>query len=407
MQRVRQDRFRIAVAVLGGAALCLAAAWVSASDPPSDLVLQLVENGLTSPVAVTGAGDGTGRLFVVEQAGQIEILGGGTFLDITDRVDNTGNEQGLLGLVFHPDYSTNGFFYVDYTHDPVGDNPDVTRVSRFQVSIADPNLADASSETILLEFDQSAVNHNGGDLHFGPDGYLYIGSGDGGGSGDPLNHGQSLDTLLGKILRIDVDSGSPYAIPPSNPFVGTAAALDEIWAYGLRNPWRFSFDRANGDLFIGDVGQGSVEEVDLQPASSPGGENYGWRCMEGDQVYNNSLCGGGPLISPILVYGHNPECSVTGGFRYRGNIGGLHGRYVFGDYCSGVIWFASDETGTWSTIPFADTTLAITSFGEDDDGELYVVDRGGVVYRFYSPSAIFADGCETADTGRWSAVVGE
>lgn len=406
MWKAQQDRFRYAVAALGGASLCLAAAWVGATDPPADLTLQLVENGLTSPMAVTGAGDGLGRLFVVEQAGLIQIVGGGVFLDIANRVDSSGNEQGLLGLAFHPDYPTNGFFYVNYTYDPVGDNLDVTRVSRFQESAADSDLADPASEVIVLEFEQTANNHNGGDLHFGPDGYLYISSGDGGGTEDPHNHGQSLDTLLGKILRIDVNSGNPYAVPGNNPFVGTPAALDEIWAYGLRNPWRFSFDRANGDMFIGDVGQRLVEEVDHQPAASAGGENYGWSCMEGDTTPNYNPCDLNPLTAPILVYGHDPECSVTGGFLYRGNIGGLHGRYVFADYCSGVIWFAADDAGTWSTIGFADTTLNITSFGEDDDGELYVVGRAGVVYRFHSPSAIFTDLFESADTTRWTAAVG-
>ena len=378
-----------------------------ATEPPPDLVLMEVDSGYNNPVAVTGARDGSGRLFVVEQAGRILIVGAGVFLDMASLVDSSGNEQGLLGLAFDPDYAVNGYFYVNYTHDPPGINPDVTRVSRFEVSVGDPNSADSSSETMILEFEQPAPNHNGGDLHFGPDGYLYIATGDGGGTEDPNAQGQSLDTLLGKILRIDVDGGNPYAIPGDNPFVGKGAALDEIWAYGLRNPWRFSFDRLNGDLFIGDVGQGAREEIDLQPASSAGGENYGWSCMEGDLAQNFNSCDGSPLTAPILVYGHNPECSVTGGFLYRGNIGGLHGRYVFGDHCSGVIWFASESAGIWSTLVFQDTAMDISSFGEDDDGELYVLDHSaGKVHRFFSPSAIFTDGFESGDVSEWSLAVG-
>jgi glucose/arabinose dehydrogenase len=209
------------------------------------------------------------------------------------------------------------------------------------------------------------------------------------------------------MLRIDIDDENPPVIPPDNPFVGNGAALDEIWAYGLRNPWRFSFDRLTGDLFIGDVGQGAREEIDFQPASSTGGENYGWSCMEGDLVQNFNLCDGSLLTAPILVYGHNPECSVTGGFLYRGNIGGLHGRYVFGDHCSGVIWFASESAGVWSTVVFLNTDMDISSFGEGDDGELYVLDHdGGKVHRFFSPSAVFTDAFESADVSEWSSAVG-
>jgi glucose/arabinose dehydrogenase len=389
------------------AAAMLVAAADAAGEPPSDLVLQLVADGFAGPVAVTGAGDGSGRLFVVEQQGRIRIVGGGVFLDIASRVAS-GGEQGLLGLAFHPDYSNNGFFYVNYTYDPPGVNLDVTRVSRFAISAADPDLADPASETIILEFDQDFGNHNGGDLHFGPDGYLYIASGDGGGGGDPNDRGQSLDTLLGKILRLDVDSGSPYAVPADNPFVGDPAALPEIWAYGLRNPWRFGFDRATGDLFIGDVGQASREEVNRQPASSSGGENYGWSCMEGDIAPGFNPCDDGPLTPPIIVYETGANCAVTGGFVYRGRIGGLHGRYVFADYCSGVIWHASAATGGWAAELVADTTMNIGSFGEDDDGELLVVDRAdGAIYRFVSPSAVFTDLFEFGDTSRWSQAVGK
>jgi glucose/arabinose dehydrogenase len=376
-------------------------------EAPEELSLELVAAGFSRPVLLSHAGDGSRRLFVVEQQGRIRIVGGGVFLDIASLVDSSGNEQGLLGLAFHPDFDSNGFFFVNYTHDPVGSGPDVTRVSRFEVSAGDPDIADPSSEMILLEFEQPASNHNGGDLHFGPDGYLYIATGDGGGARDQFQNAQNLGSLLGKLLRIDVNGGTPYAIPAGNPFVGVGNALDEIWVYGLRNPWRFSFDRLTGDLFIGDVGQNQIEEIDLQPASSAGGENYGWSCMEGDLEVNFNPCDGSPLTAPILVYPHTPECSVTGGFLYRGDIGGLNGRYVFGDYCSGVIWFASATAGVWSAEIFLDTTMDISSFGEDDHGELFVLDHdGGVVYRFVSPSLVFADGFESADESEWSAAVG-
>lgn len=384
------------------------ASTATASEPPDDLVLEPVADGFVRPVAVTGAGDGSGRLFVVEQAGRIQIIGGGTFLDITSRVVDTENEEGLLGLVFHPDFSTNGSFFVNYTYDVPGSTSDSTRISRFQVSAGDPDLADAGSEVIILEIDQPDDNHNGGDLHFGPEGYLYIATGDGGGSGDPGDRARKLDNLLGKILRIDVDGGTPYAVPADNPFVDDGGARGEIWAYGLRNPWRFSFDRANGDLYIGDVGQGSREEVDFQPASSAGGEHYGWRCMEGDLVYNQASCTGETMTLPILVYDHGLGCSITGGYLYRGNIGGLHGRYVFADYCSGRIWIASASTGGWSSEEWSSTGFGLSSFGEDDDGELYVCDRDdGEVSRFHSPSAIFTDLFESGDFERWSAAVGE
>jgi len=389
-----------------------AASTLAAAEPPADLTLAPYKDGFTRPVAIRHAGDGTGRLFVVEQGGTIRVVAGGQtlvppFLDLSSVVDAGDNEQGLLGLAFHPDFESNGFFYVNYTYDP-GADPDRTRIERYQVSAGDPNQADAGSAATILDFEQNGTNHNGGDLHFGPDGYLYIASGDGGGSEDPADLAQNLDTLLGKMLRIDVDAASPYAIPADNPFVGNGAALDEIWAYGLRNPWRFSFDRLTGDLYIGDVGQYATEEIDRQPASSPGGENYGWSCMEGDVMVDYNACDGAQLTAPILVYDHNPECSVTGGFVYRGNIGGLHGRYVFGDYCSGVIWFAAPSGGDWTASPWADTALRISSFGEDEDGELYVVDLvEGEIYRFESPSAIFTDLFESGDAARWSAVVGD
>jgi len=395
------------------ATLLYASGWICASEPPTDLTLQLVASGFSRPGAVRHAGDGSGRVFVIEQDGRIMIVDGGgvepvPFLDISAAVDSSGGEQGLLGLAFHPQYSSNGLFYVDYTRDP-GPGLDRTRISRFSVSAEDPNLADPDSELVILEVEQDFANHNGGDIQFGPDGFLYIAMGDGGSGGDPNNRAQDLASLLGKILRIDIDSGGlgNYGIPPDNPFVGDAAAADEIWAYGLRNPWRFSFDRFIGDLFIGDVGQNTWEEIDFQPSTSAGGENYGWSCMEGNEVQGYNPCDGNPLTAPILEYGHGPECSVTGGYRYRGIIGGFQGSYVYADYCSGRIWFASPTGGTWSAVEWADTALNVSSFGEGEDGTLFVVDHGGSVYRFASPSAVFADSFESGDTAQWSAVVGD
>lgn len=377
------------------------------SEPPPDLTLELVDSGFNNPLWVGGAGDGSGRIFVVEQPGRIEIVGVGTFLDIESRVDSTSNEQGLLGLAFHPNFAVNGYFYVNYTHDPDGPGSDVTRVSRFQVSAADDDLADPASETILMSFEQNAGNHNGGDLHFGPDGYLYIATGDGGGAEDEFGNAQDLTSPLGKLLRIDVDAGIPYAVPADNPFVAVQDAMAEIWSYGLRNPWRFSFDRANGDLYIGDVGQYDIEEIDFQIASSSGGANYGWSCKEGHLVRNYNPCDGNPLTDPILVYTHDLGCSVTGGNLYRGDIGGLHGRYVFGDYCSGTIWFAHNAGAGWTAEGWGSSGFGLASFGEDDDGELYLADRDdGEVYRFASPSAVFTDLFESGGADRWSAAVG-
>jgi glucose/arabinose dehydrogenase len=384
----------------------------TATDLPPDLSLELFADGFTRPIAVRNAGDGSGRLFVVEQAGRILVVEGGVvlttaFLDISSVVDSTGNEQGLLGLAFHPDFSNNGLFFVNYTYDP-GAGPDRTWVARYEVSATNPNQADLSSALEILDFAQNGSNHNAGDMHFGPDGYLYIAVGDGGGSRDPDALAQNLGSLLGSMLRIDIDGGLPYAVPVGNPFVGEGGAAPEIWSYGLRNPWRFSFDRLNGDIFIGDVGQGSREEVNRQPASSDGGENYGWSCMEGDLAVNYNPCDGSPLTAPILVYSHTPECSVTGGYLYRGNIGGLHGRYVFGDYCSGRIWFAVPDNGNWVAAEWADTTYAISSFGEDESGELYLTHLGGgEVYRFESPSSIFTDSFESGDVTEWGPTVGD
>jgi len=344
-----------------------------------------VVTGLTSPVDITHAGDGSGRLLIVLQTGQIVIYDGAQvlpapFLDISGLV-SSGGERGLLGVAFHPNYASNGFFYVNYT-DAAGD----TVISRYSVS-ADANLADPTSAFILLTIPQPFSNHNGGQLQFGPDGYLYIAVGDGGSGGDPQDNAQNLGSFLGKILRIDVDGGVPYAIPADNPYAGIAGALEEIWASGLRNPWRFSFDRLTGDLFIGDVGQGSWEEVDFQPAGSAGGENYGWRLMEGNSCFNPSTnCNNGTLTLPILVYDHNVGCSVTGGYRYRGsNNLDLDGFYVYGDYCTGRMWGAKEDgMGGWTNTELIDTNFLISTFGEDESGEIYVAhfsSTDGAIYQ--------------------------
>jgi glucose/arabinose dehydrogenase len=351
-----------------------------AADP--QLGFELVVTGLEDPVGIANAGDS--RLFIVQQPGQIVIYDGVNrlptpFLDIQFKV-LSGNERGLLGLVFHPRYAENGFFYVNYTN-----LQGHTVVSRFRVSSSSPNIADASSETQILFIEQPFANHNGGQLAFGPDGYLYVGMGDGGSGGDPGNRAQSLNTLLGKMLRIDVDSGSPYAIPPSNPYVGNAAALPEIWASGLRNPWRFSFDREAGNLWMADVGQNTWEEVNFQSVTSIGGENYGWRRMEGTHCFSPSTnCNPGNLVLPVIEYDHTRGCSVTGGYVYRGSRWPrLKGMYLYGDYCSGRVWGATRDSGTGAvtTRELSDTTFFISAFGEDANGELYVANHNGSIYR--------------------------
>jgi glucose/arabinose dehydrogenase len=343
-----------------------------------------IASGLAQPVAITHAGDGSGRLFITLQGGQIVIFDGERvlpepFLDIVPLVSCCG-ERGLLSVAFHPDYEHNGLFYVNYT-DVAGD----TVVARYHVT-SDPNSADPGSAVTVLTVTQPFANHNGGQLKFGPDGYLYIGMGDGGSGGDPLDHGQDVGTLLGAMLRIDV-AGSPYAIPADNPFVGDPEAREEIWAYGLRNPWRFSFDRETGDLFIADVGQNRWEEVNLQPANSAGGENYGWRLMEASHCHEPSEnCDDGSLVLPVLEYETGENCSVIGGYRYRGGaLPELTGTYIFGDYCSGRIWGAVPAGEGWTSRELLKRNYRITAFGEDEAGELYVADlREGGVYRLVS-----------------------
>ena len=347
-----------------------------------------IVTGLANPVAITHAGDGSGRLFITLKGGKTIIYDGSKvlpepFIDLSSLVSTDG-ERGLLSIAFHPNYESNGFFFVNYT-DTSGD----TVIARYSVS-SDPNVADPNSAFVILKITQPFRNHNGGQLQFGPDGYLYIGMGDGGSGGDPQNNAQNPGTLLGKMLRIDVDSGVPYAIPSSNPFVGNPEVLDEIWALGLRNPWRFSFDRQTGDLFIADVGQKIWEEVNWQPASSPGGENYGWRLMEGMHCFNPATdCNDGTLTLPIIEYDHSVGCSITGGYRYRGRQNpSLFGYYLYADFCTGRIWGATENgNGRWVVTELLDTDFRITTFGEDEAGEIYVADyREGTIYRIVRKS---------------------
>ncbi|WP_026370187.1 PQQ-dependent sugar dehydrogenase [Kallotenue papyrolyticum] len=355
----------------------------SASALPFDplrvtIELEQVAAGFNAPLFVTHAGDGSGRLFVVEKGGMIRTLDGAVVLDITDRVRASGSEQGLLGLAFHPDWPSNGFFYVNYT-DRNGD----TVIARFTLP-PDAVRADPASELILLQVDQPAANHNGGMLVFGPDRRLYIGLGDGGGANDTYGNGQNLASLLGKLLRIDVDGGQPYAVPPDNPFVDRPDARPEIWAYGLRNPWRFSFDRATGDLYIGDVGQNRYEWIHYRPAGAQGGENYGWPIVEGSHCLRGNACDRTGLTLPVIEYTHAFGCAVTGGYVYRGaQFPQLDGVYFFGDYCSGRIWaMGRDAAGQWQAQQRLQAPIQISSFGEDQAGELYLTDLGGgAIYR--------------------------
>ncbi|MCB1915626.1 MAG: PQQ-dependent sugar dehydrogenase [Rhodocyclaceae bacterium] len=343
------------------------------------VMLSRVADGFDAPLMLTHAGDGSGRLFVVEKAGRVRVIDDGAvqaepFLDIRDRVRSGGSEQGLLSIAFAPDFAATGQAYVLYTEESGIGNVVLSRFTRAFLGGA----LDPSSERVLLRIPQPFTNHNGGHLAFGPGGLLYVSLGDGGGSGDPLGNGQRTDTLLGKLLRIDI-SVEPYAIPPGNPFG------DEIWALGLRNPWRFSFDRATGDLFIGDVGQDRWEEIDVVQAGTAGGQNFGWNRMEGFDCFAGSACDTSGLTLPIVAYRHaGGDCSVTGGFVYRGRRHpGLRGIYFHGDFCSGRIrglWPVLD--GGWSGEVMLESGLGIASFGEDEDGELYVVDLpGGVIYR--------------------------
>ncbi len=349
----------------------------------------LVAGNIEAPVAIDHAGDGSGRLFVAQQIGRVLVLRdglvlGSPLLDISDRI-SCCQERGLLGIAFHPDFSSNGQFFVNYTNSNFA-----TVISRFTVE-ANSDIADSASEEILLTVSQPFSNHNGGHLAFGPDGYLYIGLGDGGSGGDPGNTAQNPLSLLGKMLRIDVDNGSPYAIPDDNPFAHTDFTLDEIWALGLRNPFRYSFDRSTGDLYIADVGQDLIEEVHVHKANTASGENYGWRLMEGSSCFNpSSGCNDGSLTLPAFEYTHSSgRCSITGGYVYRGEaIPALHGRYVYGDFCTGEIFSAQESNSQWQQDILLDTQFDISSFGENEAGELFVADLAGSIHQLVAPLTI-------------------
>jgi glucose/arabinose dehydrogenase len=343
--------------------------------------LQRLMSGLSSPVFLTHADEGNGLMYVVEQRGRVSVYEPdgdtpGFFLDISRRVD-FGGERGLLGLAFHPDYVSSGRFFVYYSVQGANVVSEFRRRS--------PGKADHDSERVLLRMPDPYSNHNGGWIGFGPDGFLYIATGDGGSGGDPQENGQSLRTLLGKILRIDVNGGSPYRIPPDNPFVDRSGARGEIWAYGLRNPWRNSFDRATRDLWIADVGQNSIEEINVQKGSSKGGGNYGWNTMEGSRCFSGSSCDRSGLIRPVAEYPTAEGCAVTGGYVYRGAaFPSLVGAYFYADYCNGRIFALDAARATREAVSerlVLETEISISSFGEDEAGELYVVGLGGTVHR--------------------------
>lgn len=370
--------------------------WIPTTLAQDDLAFDIgfepVAEGFNQPVDLTHANDGTGVLYVVEKPGTVRMIVDSErveepFLDITDRVGSSGYEQGLLGIAFPPDYANSRVFYVYYTN-----HRDYAVLSRF--SVADNDIADPASERVILQQEQPYPNHNGGQIKFGPDGYLYIALGDGGSGGDPLNAGQRLDTWLGKILRIDVDPNSvpeeePYSIPEDNPFVDDEAALPEIYAYGLRNPWRFSFDTETGDMFIADVGQNAIEEINLLPAGTDEALNFGWNILEGSSCFLETGCDTTGHTMPILEYPHaDGSCSVTGGAVYYGqNLSDLHGSYIFADFCSGLVWQGvQGDDGNWTMSEPIQSGLAISSFGVDESGELYVVDlNSGTVFRLEAP----------------------
>lgn len=344
----------------------------------------LLDGGLAEPLFLTHAGDD--RLFVVEREGTIRVvrngvLSGHPFLDIREKVGSNSREQGLLSVAFHPEYrlpntAGNGSFFVNYT-DLNGD----TVIARFQASDDGQVTASPASELILMKINQPFPNHNGGQIAFGPDGYLYIGMGDGGSGGDPQGNGQDLQSLLGAMLRLDVsrvDEGRNYAIPETNPFRGEDDGRAEIWSYGLRNPWRFSFDRLTGDLYIGDVGQNRWEELNFQPSQSAGGHNYGWNITEGSHCFRNRFsCDKAGLELPIFEFSHEfGACTIVGGYAYRGNLlSELQGNYFFADFCNGQIWqLALDDDGRWIQMGSMNAGFQVSSFGEDSEGELYILD---------------------------------
>ncbi len=383
------------------------------SSAHAQLTTELFVSGLDRPVYMTHANDGSGRTFVIEQEGAIRIVeADGTllptpFMDIDGTViggDSGGNEQGLLGLAFHPDYANNGKFYVNYT----GSGGD-TRIAEYQVSAGDPNIADTGTARIIMFYDQPFSNHNGGWVGFGPDGYLYISAGDGGSANDPGNRAGNLSNFLGKLHRVDVDGGDDfpadnnqnYEIPADNPFVGTAGAVESIWAYGLRNPWRTSFDRETGDLWIADVGQFSREEVNFAASGDTGGQHYGWRCREGFGSTGLACGATSGFTEPVHQYTHGANgCSITGGYAYRGcELGDdFTGLYFFSDYCSGRIWTLDKDNGFANTLRFT-AGFNVSTFGETESGEMLVGDLfGGNVYKIVNPDNPDSDGDGTPDS---------
>ena len=372
--------FLVLVVISG---LAVGVGWAAEpTDPAAIAHLQLVVSGLTAPLDFQSARDGTGRFFIVEQGGTIRIIKAkkliaAPFLNISSIIVS-GGETGLLGLAFHPQYKTNGRFFVNYTRRVNGQLQTV--IAEYHVSAANPNLADPKSAKVVLVINQPFDNHKGGQLAFGSDGFLYIGMGDGGSGGDPLGNGQKLSTLLGKMLRIDINSGSPYAIPPDNPFVSVSGAKGEIWAYGFRNPWRFSFDKTTKRLFVADVGQDAWEEVDIVTK----GGNFGWNIMEGKHCYPpGANCSQTGLILPIAEYSHSEGIAVIGGYVYRGGaIPALKGLYVFGDFGSGQVWTLQEtQPGTWTRAPLLSAGFNISAFGRAGNNELYVLDYSGKLYK--------------------------
>lgn len=335
---------------------------------------------LNLPVLVTHAGDKSNRLFVIEKTGKVFAFNSKQkhlFIDVSSLITTRGSEQGLLSIAFHPNYSDNGYLFLFYTAQN-GDNT----LARLTVDPPNTKQTDLKSLEVLIAQEDPASNHNGGMLAFGQDGYLYLGIGDGGSGGDPWNNAQNLETLLGKMLRIDVNQASGYSIPGDNPFVDKENILPEIWAYGLRNPWRHSFDRKTGDLWIADVGQNKWEEIHWRSSDSVGGENYGWRLMEGNHCYlPKKQCDTGNLVRPVAEYSHKYGCSVTGGYVYRGSeIKELYGKYIFGDFCNGTIW-SIDKENDFEMHELMETDLSISSFGEDSSGELFILDYRGKVFK--------------------------
>jgi glucose/arabinose dehydrogenase len=400
-----------------GLAVCASILFASAAaaEVPR-LVLTPVTGGFDRITTLSPAGDGSGRLFVVERPGTVRIvLADGTalsqpFLDISDRVDASSIELGLLAMAFDPQYPANRRFFVAYT-DLAGD----AVVSSFLATPGDPHRADPRSESEVLRLPQPSPIHNIHHLAFGPDGFLYIGSGDGGPANDPADKGQNLSVLLGKILRLDVSGPIGYTVPPDNPFVGQPDARAEIWSYGLRNPANFSFDRLTGDLLVADVGQQVWEELDFQPAASRGGENYGWSLMEGNHCFDPPTnCSVPGLTAPVLEYPHvaDGDCAIIGGYRYRGAAQRpLRGYYVFSDFCSGAVRLARPGCGGWWMEVATVAPGRVAALGEDEAGELYLGgwsgEAQGILYHLEAPGdEVFADGFESGDASRWSQCIG-